>query len=200
MFRTFNRVLTTVENVVAAGSLAVATLVAVVAVIMRSGFNYIIFWSEEAIIYSIIASTFFGAVVTLRENEHVNIDILPTLMNRGGKKVMALIAGAVTLTYLGVIGFFTWMLIFEPFSTRTITPALKLPLWVVELCVPVAFTLMFLRAVEMLWRTWRHGVTEVTAADVAIGEAEAAGVDLDDVMEARHRTEAAERNRREDES
>lgn len=193
MFRSFNRTLTLVENLVAGVSLAFATIIAVVAVILRSGFNYIIFWSEEAIIYSIIASTFFGAVITMRENEHVNIDILPTLMRRGGKKVMALIALAVTLAYLVLVGLFTWLLVFEPFSTRTVTPALKLPLWTVELCVPVAFTLMLLRALEMLWRTWTRGVEETTAADVAMAEAEAAGVDLADLRHAQEETQAAVR-------
>lgn len=185
----FNTWLTTVENVIAGLALATATVVAVGAVFMRTAFNILIFWSEEVIIYSIIASTFFGAIITLRENEHVNVDILPAVLSARGKKVMALIAGTIVMLYLGVIGYFAWLLIFEPFSVATVTPALHLPLWVVELCLPIAFTLMFLRAGQMLWQTWRSAPVELSAEEVAIAEAEAAGIDVEQMLAVRHRAE-----------
>ena len=70
--------------------------------LLRHLFNEIIFWSEEAIIYLVIFSTFLGAVITLRHNEHVNVDIFAAFLKERGKRVMALIATVVTLVYLGV--------------------------------------------------------------------------------------------------
>jgi TRAP-type C4-dicarboxylate transport system permease small subunit len=61
----------------------------------------------------------------------------------------------VTIAYLGIVGFFAWLLLFEPFSTSTVTPTLKLPLWVVEFAVPLGFTLMLLRGIEILVRLIR---------------------------------------------
>ncbi len=147
--------LTKVENVLAAGSLAAAALLAIVAVILRSLFNEIIFWSEEAIIYLVICSTFFGAVITLRHNEHVNVDIIAVFLRERGKRVMGIIATLVTLVYLGVIGWLAWLLILDPRSSATATPALELPLWVVTLPLPIGFTLMFLRSLEVLVRHLR---------------------------------------------
>jgi C4-dicarboxylate transporter DctQ subunit len=151
----FDRVLTRVENILAASALGLATLITVVAVVLRYVFGIFLFWSEEAIIYLIIYSTFLGAVITLRHNEHVNVDILLVLLKKRGKHVVAVLAAAVTVTYFAVIGAYAWLLLFEPFSTSTITPSLKLPLWVVEAAVPIGFTLMFLRALEILVRTAR---------------------------------------------
>jgi len=148
-------ILTKVENVLAAGSLAAAALLAIVAVILRTFFNEIIFWSEEAIIYLVIFSTFVGAVVTLRHNQHVNVDIIAVFLKDRGQKVMAVIGTAVLLVYLGVVGFFGWLLLFEPQTRNTLTPAMHLPLWVVTLSLPIGFTLMFVRAVEILVRTMR---------------------------------------------
>jgi TRAP-type C4-dicarboxylate transport system permease small subunit len=170
-----NRGLTVVENVLAAGALAAATIIAIVAVVLRSGFGVFLFWSEEAIIYLIIFSTFFGAVITLRAQEHVNVDVIATFLGRRGKQVMALVALVVTLVYLGAVGFYAWMLLFEPFSSSTSTPALELPLWVVESAVAIGFTLMFLRAIELIVRVWRHGVEE---ENVLATEAEAIGLDI----------------------
>ncbi len=185
-----NRALIAIENGIAGLCLIGAVALAVLAIVLRSLFGTIIFWSEEAIIYLIIFSTFFGAIITLRDNEHVNVDILPALMKRGGKKVMALLAGLVTIAYMGIFAVLGFQLLREPFSFDTVTPALKLPLGAVETVVPVAFTLMFIRAIMMLAHTWKHGVKELTAEDVARLEGEAAGVSASDITIAQQETVA----------
>ncbi len=152
---TLDSILRKVENVLAAGSLGAAALLAIIAVILRTFFNEIIFWSEEAIIYLVIFSTFLGAVITLRHNEHVNVDVIAAFLGERGKRVMAAVAALVTLVYLGAIGWFGWVLIFEPQTSATLTPALGLPLWVVTLPVPIGLTLMFVRTVQVLVRLAR---------------------------------------------
>lgn len=142
-------VLTRIENVLAAGSLGLAALIAIVAVLLRALFNQIIFWSEEAIVYLVITSTFTGAVITLRHNEHVNVELVSLFLRERGKRILAFVGLGVTLAYLGILGAYAILVLFQPYATNTITPALKLPLWVVMLPVPVGFTLMFLRALEI---------------------------------------------------
>lgn len=175
---TLDRVLTYAENVLAAASLAVAALIAIVSVILRFVFDVFLFWSEEAVIYAVIYSTFLGAVITLRHDEHVRVDLIAPLLGTFGKRAMAVLGGVVTAGYLGAVGFFAWLLLFEPFSSDTVTPALKLPLWTVELAVPVGLTLMFLRALEIIYRAARGRTTfEEAEKSVLEHEAEAAGLD-----------------------
>lgn len=178
----FDRVLTRIENVLAASTLGLAAVIAIVAVLLRYVFGVFLFWSEEAIIYLIIYSTFLGAVVTLRHNEHVNVDILAAFLKARGRRALAVVAAAVTVVYLVCVGYFAWLLLFEPFSTSTITPSLKLPLWVVEAAVPIGLTLMLLRALEMLVRNARgeEAFAEGSRSRLEV-EAEAAGIDSDDV-------------------
>lgn len=151
----FDRILTQVENVLAATALGLAALIAVVAVVLRSTLGVFLFWSEEAIIYLIIYSTFLGAVITLRHDEHVSIDIVAPLLAERGRRVVAVVGGLVTIVYLACVGVLAWLLLFEPFSTSTSTPTLGAPLWVMEAAVPVGLTLMLLRAVEIVVRTAR---------------------------------------------
>lgn len=151
----FDRVLSRIENFLAGGSLAAAAGLAIVSVILRYVFDSVIFWAEEAIIYLVIFSTFVGAVVTLRHNEHVNVDIVPTLLGQRGKWVFSLLGAGMTLLYCGIIGGYSWLLITEPAARNTVTPALDLPLWVVELALPIGLTLMFVRTLEILYRTAR---------------------------------------------
>jgi C4-dicarboxylate transporter DctQ subunit len=182
----FDRVLTRIENVLAASALGLATIIAIVAVLLRYLFGIFLFWSEEAIIYLIIYSTFLGAVITLRHNEHVNVDIFGAFLKARGKRAFAVLAAAITVVYLVCIGFFAWLLLFEPFSTSTITPSLKLPLWVVEAAVPIGLTLMLLRALEILVRNAR-GVDAFAEARRSLLEieAEASGTDVRDVERTR---------------
>jgi C4-dicarboxylate transporter, DctQ subunit len=188
----FDRVLTRIENVLAASTLGLATLIAIAAVVLRYFFGIFLFWSEEAIIYLIIYSTFLGAVVTLRHNEHVNVDIFGAFLAERGKRAFAVLAAAITVAYLVCIGFFAWMLLFEPFSTSTITPSLKLPLWVVEAAVPIGFTLMFLRAMEILVRTARGGEAFAEGQRSLLEvEADATGIEVGEVD--RTRRELTER-------
>ena len=174
----FNKLLTGAENILAAGTLAAAVFIAFLSIVLRAVTGTYLFWSEEAVIYLIIFSTFLGAVITLRESEHVNVDIIAVFLGKRGKKYMAILASVVTIAYLAGIGFFAWRLIFEPFSFSTVTPALKLPLWVVELAVPIGFTMMFLRALEILWRTIKYGASENAVEDAVEAEAAAMGMDV----------------------
>ncbi|WCE40384.1 TRAP transporter small permease [Brevibacterium sp. BDJS002] len=178
--RTFDKYLSRVENFLAGASLIGATALAVFAVLLRNITGDVLFWSEEAIIYLIICSTFFGAVVTLRHNEHVAVDIMPTLLKGKKKKFFVVLGGLATLVYAGFIAYLSWALISEPFSRTTITPALKLPLWVVELSLAVGMTLFFIRAAEMLIRAIKAPAEELDK-DVFAEEAAAVGIDVNDI-------------------
>lgn len=147
------------EDTLAVGSLAAAAAITIVSVILRYVFNTGIFWAQEAVIYLIIFSTFVGAVVTLRHDEHVNVDILPAMLGERGKWVFALLGSGMTLLYCAIIGGFSWLLITEPAAQNTTTPALDLPLWFVELALPIGLTLMFIRSLEIIYRTARGRTT-----------------------------------------
>lgn len=86
-----------------------------------------------------------------------------------------------TIVYLAIMSVLGWMLIAEPFSRSTVTPATQLPLWLVELAVPIGMTLMLLRAFELLWRTWKHGADPADPDDVLAAEAEATGLTIEEI-------------------
>ena len=174
------RFLTVVENVVASGALAAAAAIAIVAVILRYGFSTIIFWSEEAVIYLVLLSVFVGAVITLRHDEHVRVDLLPVLLKGRAKLGVQVLATLLTLVYLALLGGYGWLLLFEPATSNTVTPALKLPLWVVYFALPLGFTLMFLRALEVLFRQLSGRDPHPEAAhSVLDAEAEGLGMHID---------------------
>lgn len=153
----FDRVLTWIENGIAGGALGGAAVVAIVQVVLRYGFNEIIFWSEELVIYLVIFSTFVGAVVALRHNEHVGVNLFTVILKERGRRVLAAVAGLLVALYCGVFAVLGWSMLTETSSQNLVTPAMKMPIWVVQLALPVGLTLMFARALEMVYRVLRYG-------------------------------------------
>ena len=165
-----DRILTGIENALAALALGGASLMACLQVILRYLFDYTIFWSEEATIYLLILSTFIGAVITLRHNEHVSVDVLSFVFGERGKRALAVLSALLVVAYCAIFGAYAWILVTEPAALRIVTPALRLPLWVVELSLPIGLTLMFLRALEMLYRSARGRETFPEADSTEYGE------------------------------
>ena len=151
----FDQVLTYIENTVAGLALGGAATVAILQVILRYLFNYIIFWGEEVVILLMILLTFVGSVITLRHNEHIGVDILTHLLKERGKRMLAVFSALLIALYCGAFGALGWLMLTEPASRSVVTPALKLPLWSVQIALPIGLTLMFLRALELAYCTFR---------------------------------------------
>lgn len=179
-----DRALSATENFLAAAALGLAAAISILNVVLRQ-FGQAWFWTEEAVIYLIIYSTFLGAVITLRHGEHVSVDIFAALSRGRVRRIVAVIAALVTIAYLLVMSWLGWLLLFEPFSSTTVTPVLKLPLWVPEAAVPIGMTLMLVRALEMLWRAWRGADPVDDVEEILAAEADASGLTREEVQASR---------------
>lgn len=166
------RIISRVEEIIAVGSLLSAFCIAFVAVIQRNTTGNVLYWSEEAIIYLIIYSTFFGAVIALRDNEHVNVDILPVLLRGRARRFVLILGALITVAFATILVFLAWALIMEPFSRETFTPALKWPLWIFELSVPLSMMLFLLRAIQKVFVLWNSPDDQLLADTVSEVEAE----------------------------
>lgn len=109
--------------------------------------------------------------MALRHDEHVNVDILPVILRERSRRFFAVLAAFLMLLYCAIIASYAWLMVFDPAARNTVTPALKLPLWVVELAVPVGLSLMLLRALEILYRSARGRRAFVEAEDDEVGGA-----------------------------
>lgn len=150
-----DRILTNIENGIAAITLGAAAIIAIVSVILRYVFDSSLIWSQEAVIFLIIFSSFIGAVIALRHNEHVGVNVLSLVAGTRGKWVLASLGSLITVIYCVILGGLAWFMVTQPGARSITTPTLNLPLWLVELAVPIGLTLMFLRALETLYRTVR---------------------------------------------
>lgn len=70
-------------------------LLVIGSVILRYLFGITFIWAEEGITMLFVASSFYGAVLCLKENEHIRIDFLYESFSTKTKKVMDILINCV---------------------------------------------------------------------------------------------------------
>lgn len=155
----FNVVLSWIEDILATGALGLAAVLTILEVLLRSFFNFSIYWSHEAVIFLIIYSTFIGASIALRHNEHVGVDLLSYLLNSYGKWLLKVIAAVLTIGYTAAFAVLGWLMIMQPHIISTLSPSLKFPLWLIQMALPIGMTLLLIRSVQLTYHLLRYNQT-----------------------------------------
>ncbi len=144
-----DRLLYALEIVVSVGALVAACLLAIVQVLLRP-FGTGLYGSNEAVVFLVIVSTFIGASITLRANGHVNVNVLAAFMPHKGKVVLAVLSGVITAAYSAFFAFVAWSNTLNPISHRNSSNVLHIPMWLVQICIPIGMTLMLIRSIQLI--------------------------------------------------
>ncbi len=119
------------------GSLAVLVITSV---IMRYVFNTTYVWSEELIVYLFISTTYFGAIICVKEMEHIDIPFFWSMASDAVKSIMDIFVGIVNITIQVALTFysFTWI----EKTGSSLTSGLYIPFYTVYIMFPICFMLM----------------------------------------------------------
>ncbi len=119
------------------------TMVALVflQVVLRQFFNTGISWADVASRHMVLWIAFLGAMLATRSRQHISIDLLTRLMHRKARNALRFmldIAACVVCAFLAVAAV---KLVIQERAMGTI-PFLGIPLWVIQLIIPLGFTMM----------------------------------------------------------
>ncbi len=95
-------------------------------------------WAEEAIRYSIIWITFIAASNAFRRESHFGVDLIFRIKSAKLVKIVRLIDDIGAFIFCGFVLVYGIQMVTFNMSGGQISPALKLPLWLVYLIVPVS--------------------------------------------------------------
>ena len=119
-------------------------LLAAVQILLRNFLDIGLVWIDPALRSMVLWLGMIGASIASRENRHIHIDFLSRLF---GRQINLAIQGLVTLVSAGVCLLIAWhgahWLRFE-YLDRLVGFA-GIPVWVLEIVIPLSFTLMGLR-------------------------------------------------------
>lgn len=118
------------------------------AVLSRFVFHYSIAWSEELVRYMFIWGSMFGASFAFKQQAHSGLPVLvekfPPLLARIVKEAVFLL----TVVLFAVIIYVGWGLVNMGIASGQVSPATKIPYWVVNFGLILAFVFCLYRVIQ----------------------------------------------------
>ena len=148
------------------GLLASASLVLFANVVARYFFNWGVSWAEELVRYEIIWMVFIGGSVAARKGIHIGIDILATFSPPRIRRVIHLVINAISLAFCVFVSVMGFDLVTQAKMFGQVAPALQIPIWIVQMAIPIGGSLMALRFLERFISVWRCGATDAALKDL----------------------------------
>lgn len=125
-------------------------------------------WTEEIARYFLVALVFIGAAMSVRRNNHIQVDFFYRLMPRAMGRTLSTTVDAFRCVFLGYATWLCWLLIERIGSSRM--AIVDLPMGWVFGAMMFGFAVMFLRSVQVARRHWRQGYSVLERPE-AEGEA-----------------------------
>lgn len=114
----------------------------------RYAFSYSIAWSEELARFFFLWGALFGAAAACRTGQHGGIPlVVDTFSPRAQRAVEALVLGGM-LTFLGYLIWQSWGMTVRALGSGQISMTTRIPIWVVNGAMLLAFCLAFVRTVQ----------------------------------------------------
>ncbi|MCX7961651.1 MAG: TRAP transporter small permease [Burkholderiales bacterium] len=125
-------------------------------------------WTEEIARYFLVALVFVGAAMSVRKNNHIQVDFFYRLMPRPMGRALSTAVDLFRCAFLGYATWLCWLLIERIGRSRM--AIVDLPMGLVFGAMMFGFGVMFLRSLQVAWRHWRQGYSVLERPE-AEGEA-----------------------------
>ncbi len=153
------------EKIIIVCALIVMAVVVFVQVLLRF-FDMGIPWAEELARYLLVWTGFMGASIATRQRRHLKVDVLPRLLDNK-PDIKAYVVRLASLISAGFCFFLVWLsydFIANTVRSGRMSNSMKfLPIWVIQLSIPVT---LFIMACRFLGQTFGELVEESEIANI----------------------------------
>lgn len=126
-------------------SLAFTTVLIFVQVICRYVFSNSLSWSEELARYIFIWQIWLGTSVSMKENEHITLDMLENKFQGKAKNCLHIFANLVMILFCIFLTKYGYDLIVSMIARGNRSVALQIPMWIVYMSLPFSQLAVCLR-------------------------------------------------------
>ena len=132
-------------------SLVVTTLIIFLQIIMRSVFNSSLTWSEELTRYIFIWQIWLGVSIAQKEKQHIRVELLFSLVkNEKFKDAIEILATLILIAFNIFLIIYGSEVVKQMIQRGNLSGAMRMPMWIVFLSLPVASFVFCLRLVGQL--------------------------------------------------
>jgi TRAP-type C4-dicarboxylate transport system permease small subunit len=123
-------------------------------------------WTEEIARYLLVAVVFIGASMSVRKNNHIQVDAFYRYMPPRFARVLATLVDVLRCLFFGYATWLNWLLLERIGGQRM--AIVDLPMGWVFGAMLFGFALMFLRSLQVAWRHWRRGYSALERPEIAL--------------------------------
>ena len=145
------------QQQILAVSVLLLALLSISNVIARNLFGYTLLFSVEVNHFLLLLITFTGIAYAARRERHIRMSALCEQLPTTWRRAVVALAQALTALLLLVLGGFAVSHVASVATLGSVTPALRLPLWLLYLPVPIGLLLGGIEYLLALRRTLRDG-------------------------------------------
>jgi TRAP-type C4-dicarboxylate transport system permease small subunit len=122
-------------------------------------------WTEEIARYLLICVVFVGAAISVRKNNHVQVDFFYRILPRPLMRLMSTLVDLFRVAFFGYAVWLTWKLIHLIGGQQM--SVIDWPIGIVYSVVLFGFALMTFRAVQVGIANWRRGASVLEQPELA---------------------------------
>lgn len=140
-----------IETYLASAALVVFTTLVIVQVIMRYAFGNPLTWSEEVARYALVWFVWIAGSYAVRYQRHVKFNVLVELIGRRSPVTQRVIRIGTFLLWLAFLLVMLWLstqMVLKQFDTGQVSPAARIPMYLVYLGLPIGMFLMSFRVTQ----------------------------------------------------
>ena len=130
--------------------LSLMTIIVFAQVVCRFVLKSSLPWSEELARYLLVWTTFIGASMGVKMGAHIGVEAFVLMLPQRFRKIVSIITYVLCGFFTAVVCVFSIQIIMTQMSTGQVSPAMKVPMWVVYSAIPIGTALMTFRYLQVL--------------------------------------------------
>jgi C4-dicarboxylate transporter, DctQ subunit len=141
-----------VEEGLIAAILGAMTILTFVQVVLRYVFNSGLIWQLEANFYLFSWLVMLGISYCVRVRAHIGVDAAVRLLPTKPRRIIGVFVLLLALLYTVLMMYGAFEYIHRMYIINVEAEDIPVPTWILSLCLPIGFVLLFIRLLEMGWR------------------------------------------------
>lgn len=163
---TLDRVIARLEIVVIASSVLIMAINSIANVIGRYLFSYSLYFSEELNQFLMVLITFIGLSYMTRKGRHIRMSAIYDMLDDRLKKGVMILICLSTAIVMFVLAYYAYEYIAKLAMRGKVSPALRVPVYLTMICLPVGFTLAGIQYLMTIARNLRSDLVYISATQV----------------------------------
>ena len=127
----------------------------ILSVVLRYVFGITYVWSEELIIYLFIITTYFGSVLCVRDNEHIDMGLIKEKLPEKARNILKIVIGFINMAIQIALLFISFDWIRSTGSSISI--GIKVPYVYIYSMFPICFASMAVYELRKIVRLIKKG-------------------------------------------